>query len=146
MNNPTPRWFECRHLVTFGDTNTTGSIYFANYFIWQGECREQLLARFFPEFTDHLIRGFTLTTESASQEFYGEATLFDVILIRLSIASLTRSRIELEFEFVREQDGKLLGRGAQAVVWTNPQRRPSLMPDKLFDAAASYFGLAVPSS
>jgi enediyne biosynthesis thioesterase len=128
--------------VTFGDTNTAGSVYFAKYFAGQGECREKLLAQFYPEFANELKQGFGMTTEFAHQDFSSEATLFDQLLIRLTVTALTRSRIEFEFEFVRKPDGRLLGRGRQAVIWTNPQRRPSLMPDKLYDVTASYFGIS----
>jgi acyl-CoA thioesterase FadM len=62
----------------------------------------------------------------------------------LTVTSLSRSRIAFEFEFLREPDNGVLARGAQAVIWTNPQRHPSLMPDKLFDATAGYFGLHEP--
>ena len=41
----------------------------------------------------------------------------------------------------RERDRKLLARGRQAVIWTNPQRRPSLMPDALYQVTADYFGV-----
>jgi enediyne core biosynthesis thioesterase len=142
MNAGARRWFECRQLVTFGDTNAAGSVYFAKYFAWQGECREKLLAQFYPEFANDLKQGFGMTTEFARQDFSSEATLFDQLLIRLTVTALTRSRIEFEFEFVREQDGRLLGRGTQAVIWTNPQHRPSLMPDKLYEAATNYFGIS----
>jgi enediyne core biosynthesis thioesterase len=141
MNAASKRWFEYRHLVTFGNTNTTGSIYFARYFEWQGECREKLLAEFYPEFAGDLRQGFGMITEFAHQDFFSEATLFDQLVIRLTVVALTRSRIEFEFEFVREQDGKLLARGRQAVIWINQQHRPSLMPDKLYETTAAYFGL-----
>jgi enediyne core biosynthesis thioesterase len=143
MNSAARRWFDYRHLVTFGDTNTAGSVYFAKYFVWQGECREKLLAQFYPEFVNDLRQGFYMITEFAHQDFLGEATLFDQLVIRLTVVALTRSRIEFEFEFVREQDGKLLARGRQAVLWTNQQHRPSLMPDKLYETTAASFGLPV---
>jgi enediyne biosynthesis thioesterase len=142
MTAPERRWFEHRHLVTFGDTNAAGSVYFAKYVSWQGECREKLLAEFYPEFVTHLRQGFGLTTEFAHQDYFAEAALFDHLLIRLTVTALTRSRIEFEFEFVREQDGKLLSRGKQAVIWTNQQHRPSLMPERLYEATASYFGIS----
>ena len=144
MNTPVRRWFEYRHLVTFGDTNTAGSVYFANYFAWQGECREKLLAQFYPEFAHDLKHGFGMNTEYAQQHFFSEAALFDHLVIRLTVTALTRSRIEFEFEFLREPDGKLLGRGQQAVIWTNAQHHPSLMPDKLYAATAGYFGVGEP--
>ncbi len=142
MNASARRWFDYRHLVTFGDTNTAGSVYFAKYIAWQGEYREKLLAQFYPEFPQDLKQGFGMTTEFVHQEFFSEAALFDQLVIKLTVTALTRSRIEFEFEFVREKDGQLLGRGKQAVIWTNSQHRPSLMPDKLYEATANYFGLS----
>jgi len=142
MNTMTQRWFEYRHLVTFGDTNSAGSVYFAKYFSWQGECREKLLAQFYPEFVNDLKQGFGMITEFAHQDFFSEAILFDQLLVRLTVTALNRSRIEFEFEFVREQDATLLGRGRQAVIWTNSHHRPCLMPDKLYDATVSYFSIA----
>jgi enediyne biosynthesis thioesterase len=141
MSAADQRWFECRHLVTFGDTNIAGSVYFARYFHWQGECRERLLAEFYPEFPRDLRQGFSLITEFAHLDFFHEATLFDTVTVRLTVSSLSRSRIEFAFEFVREPDRQLLARGAQAVIWTNPQRHPSLMPDRLFDATATFFNI-----
>jgi enediyne core biosynthesis thioesterase len=139
MNAPGRPWIEYRHLVTFEDTNAVGSIYFAKYFSLQGECREKLLAQFYPEFVDDVRRGFCLVTESAHQDFFGEASLFDTLVIRVTVTTLTRSRIEFEFEYTRETDGRLLARGRQAVIWTNEHRRPALMPDKLYLATASFF-------
>ncbi len=141
MSTMSRRWFEYRHLVTFGDTNSAGSVYFAKYFSWQGECREKLLAQFYPEFARDLKLGYGMTTEFAHQDFFSEAVLFDQLVIRVTVTALNRSRIEFEFEFVREHDGVLLGRGRQAVIWTNPHHRPCLMPDALYDATASYFSI-----
>ena len=50
--------------VLFGDTNVVGDVYFlSNYFHWQGECREALLAEYYPEFMDDLRRGFRMAAE-----------------------------------------------------------------------------------
>jgi acyl-CoA thioesterase FadM len=74
-------------------------------------------------------------------DFFYEARLFDRVLVCMSLNNLSRSRLECTFEFVREADNTLLAKGKQAVVWTNPQHRPGLMPDKLFDGIATYFGV-----
>lgn len=139
MNAAAPRWFEYEHLVTFADTNAAGSVYFAQFFLWQGECRERLLAQFYPEFAHQFRQGFAMITESAQLDFFHEAALFDRVRVRLSVTELTRSRIAFAFEFRREGDGALLARGRQAVIWVNSQRHPCLMPDALYDATADYF-------
>ena len=68
-----PKYFEHKHLVTFGDTNVVGNVYFANYFHWQGECREALMAEKYPEFENDLRRGFGLITDFAHMDFLYEA-------------------------------------------------------------------------
>ena len=140
------KWFERRYLVTFGDTNVVGNVYFAHYFRWQGECRESLMAEGYPEFHDDLRRGFNLVTEFAHMDFLYEARLFDRVLARMTVSSLSRTRIEFEFEFIRERDNSLLARGKQAVIWTNRQHRPALMPDKLYDNIVSYFDIRDPDA
>lgn len=137
----TQKWFEHRLLVTFGDTNVVGNVYFANYFHWQGACREALMAETYPEFEDNLRRGFGMITEFAHIDFLQESRLFDRVLVRMAVSDISRTRFEFEFEFVREKDDTLLARGKQAVVWINQQHRPSLMPDKFYDSVVSYFGI-----
>ncbi len=138
------KWYQHHHLVTFGDTNIVGNVYFANYFHWQGACREALMAETYPEFADDLRRGFGLVTEFAHMDFLQEARLFDQVIVRMTIGDLSRTRIEFEFEFTRQKDDTLLARGKQAVVWVNQQHRPSLMPDKLYDSVVNYFGMREP--
>lgn len=137
----TPIWHEITHMVTFAETNVVGNVYFAHHFFWQGIARESLLAMFYPEFAIDVKEGFGLITDYASMDFSHEARVFDSVQLRTTVTSLTRSRVEFEFEFIREKDGLLLSRGKQAVVWVNPQQRPSLMPDKLHRSIREYFGI-----
>jgi enediyne biosynthesis thioesterase len=138
-----PKFYEHRLKVTFAETNVVGNVYFAHYFFWQGKCREALLAEGYPEFEQDLKRGFGLITDSATMDFHYEAHLFDEIIIRMYVAELTRSRIRFRYEFLRAAENTLLAEGEQTVVWVNQQQRPSLMPDKLFDAIRGYFGTPV---
>ena len=60
----------------------------------------------------------------------------------MALSDVSRSRMEFEFEFIREAEGTCLAKGQQAVVWTNQQHRPALMPDKLYDSIVGYFGVS----
>ena len=135
------RCFEYRHLVTFIDTNSVGNVYFVQYLVWMGKCREEITAMHYPEISEDIKKGFGFATEYAHMDYLGEAFLFDHVLIKMFVADLSRTRIEFLFEFYNEKDDKLLGTGSQAVIWVNPQHRPSLMPDKLYDSAVEYFDL-----
>lgn len=103
--------------------------------------REVALAAIYPEFVNDLRRGFSLITEFAHMDFLLEARLFDHVLVRMTVSDLSRTRMEFAFEFRREEDNTLLALGKQAVVWINAQHRPSLMPDKLYDGTAAYYGV-----
>lgn len=133
--------FEYHHLVTFDDTNSAGNVYFAKYFTWMGKCREVITAEHYPEITDDLKNGFGFATEYAHIDYVNESFLFNKVIVKLYIKDLSRTRIEFFFEFVNADSQEMLATGSQAVVWVNPQHRPSLMPDKLYDSALEYFEL-----
>jgi acyl-CoA thioesterase FadM len=82
-----------------------------------------------------------MITEFAHMDFSREALLFDTVLIDMSVTSLSRTRVEFHFDFLRESDGEKLCSGQQAVVWVNAQQRPSLMPDALYEQIEQYFGI-----
>ncbi|MCP4180002.1 MAG: hypothetical protein GY756_19750 [bacterium] len=137
----TRKYYEYNYLVTFDDTNSTGNVYFAQYFKWMGKCREHLTYDFYPEFTEDLDAGFGFATESAHIDFFSESFLFNKILIKLYVPHLSRTRIEFEFEFINEESGLLLSKGSQGLVWVKnkPKRRVCLMPDKLYEKTLEYF-------
>lgn len=138
MSPKANKFFEHRHVVTFQDTNMVGNVYFSNYFKLMGETREIVMIDHYPEMVDDLKLGFGMATEFAHIDFKKEAFLFDIILVKMSIEELSRTRIQFGFEFINEKTGVLLATGQQAVIWMNQQHRPSIMPDKLFEAADNH--------
>lgn len=60
------RLFSIRRRVTLGKTNVQGGAYFAEFFAWTGEAREELLAEMrFP-------KGFTFHTSEATMKYLRE--------------------------------------------------------------------------
>ena len=135
----TEKYYEYRHLVTFDDTNSVGNVYFAKFFQWMGSCREVITAEHYPELVTDIKRGFGFATEFAHIDYAQECFLFDKILIKMKVTDLSRTRIEFSFDFVNEKTNATIATGKQAVVWVNPQHRPSIMPDKLYDSIVEYF-------
>jgi len=135
----TEKYYEYHHLVTFDDTNSVGNVYFARFFQWMGSCREVITAEHYPELVADIKRGFGFATEFAHIDYAQECFLFDKILIKMKVTELSRTRIEFSFEFVNEEKKSVIATGKQAVIWVNPQHRPSIMPDKLYDSIVEYF-------
>ena len=135
----TEKYYEYHHLVTFDDTNSVGNVYFARFFQWMGSCREVITAEHYPELVTDIKRGFGFATEFAHIDYAHECFLFDKILIKMKVTDLSRTRIEFTFDFVDEKNNSIIASGKQAVIWVNPQHRPSIMPDKLYDSIVEYF-------
>jgi len=138
--NNSKKYYEYRHLVTFDDTNSAGNVYFAQYFKWMGKCRELILAEYYPEIISDMKKGFGFATEFAHIDFAKECFLYDNILVRMTIADLTRTRVEFDFQFINEKDAGVVATGKQAVIWVNAGHHPSLMPDKLYNLSKEHFG------
>jgi enediyne core biosynthesis thioesterase len=105
--------FDYEHVVTFDETNVVGNVYFVNHLRWQGHCRELFLRDRAPGLLADLTSGLALVTTRCSCEYYGELHAFDCVLVRMTLAELSESRIGMRFEYFR--DGDLVARGEQDV-------------------------------
>jgi enediyne biosynthesis thioesterase len=135
------RAFEYRFALGFQETNVVGNVYFANYFLWQGKCREDFLRQYAPQVLDDFKRGYGLITQDCACEFQNEAFAFQTILMRMQLDRLTRTGMSMLFEYWREVDGApetLLARGRQSALWVSPQHRVALLPDYLYNAIRQF--------
>lgn len=110
--------FSYRHTVSFEETNVLGNVYYTEYLRWQGKCREQFLAEHTPELVERLGRDLQLATTHCECDYFDELNAFDEVDIRMRLESLTRSRIQMGFEYVRVNDGQdddVVARGAQEI-------------------------------
>ena len=65
----------------------------------------------------------------------------DRVIVKMTISKLTHTRVEFQCEFVNAANNALIAKGSQAVVWINPQRRTSFMPDELYNKACEFFNI-----
>lgn len=131
-----PAWHQYRHQLNAIEANVDGNIHFAHYFALMGKCRDHALQAMLPNAEAYRKKGFSLITESAHIDFAREGKSPDQVLVQMGCRSLSRTRMEFEFEFIHEQDGTLLGKGRNANIWVNPQRHPAVMPEELYNNTA----------
>lgn len=114
---PTMRFYEYRHIVSFQETNLVGNVYFIHHLGWQGRCRELFLHEHAPDVIDELSRGFNLATVSCACEYFAELTAFDEVIVRMRLAELVQNRMRLAFEYWRRKNGgeELVARGEQQI-------------------------------
>lgn len=135
------RHFEYRLALGLQETNVVGNVYFANYFLWQGKCREEFLRRHAPQVLEEFKAGFGMITRECSCVFHQEAFAFQEIVIRMGLERLTRTGMSMTFDYYRQElDGSLtrLAQGRQEAIWVSPEHRVALLPTYLYDAIAQY--------
>jgi enediyne biosynthesis thioesterase len=131
------RAFEYRTFVGFEETNVVGNVYFANYFVWQGKCREAFLREYAPRVLEDFKAGFGMITKESSCVFHQEAFAFQKILVRMRLEKLTRTMVAMLFDYLREEDdgrATLLAQGRQVAMWVSPEHQIAMLPRYLYKA------------
>jgi enediyne polyketide synthase len=131
--------YEDEWIVTVGDTNEFGSVYFAKYFERQGYCRDKFLETEAHGAIDELRdAGLALVTANCSCEYYSEIFRSDKVHIRMYLEALKATSLALSFDYVRGSN--VVARGAQVVAVTahTPEHRNVSFPKSLLLALQRY--------
>jgi enediyne biosynthesis thioesterase len=135
------KYFEYRLAVSFSDTNVVGNVYFANYFLWQGKCREEFLRVYAPGVLQDFRSGCGMVTQECSCVFHHETFAFEEIVIRMRLERLTWTGVTMGFEYFRlEPTGlrMLVAEGRQAAAWVNAQHKLAMFPRYLYEAIGRF--------
>jgi enediyne biosynthesis thioesterase len=94
-------YFEMSFVTTFADTNVVGNVYFANYVLWQGKCRELFLHEFCPEIVDEIEAGLALVTLDLSCRYIQQLRALETVVIRMNVEELSDTRMLMSFHYYR---------------------------------------------
>lgn len=135
--------YEYHHIVSFEETNLVGNVYYANYILWQGRCREMFLRDHSPGIIKELSQGLALVTVRVSCEYFSELYAFDQVTIRMCLSSFTQNRITMLFEYWRiTADGEeLIAKGEQQAACMRREGEkmiPTPIPEELREALRLY--------
>jgi enediyne core biosynthesis thioesterase len=108
-----PDYYEYRHIVGFEETNLVGTVHFVNYLRWQGRCWEMLLKD--KDLTALLKSDLEMGTLRAECEYFSDVNAFDELSVRMRLEELAGTELELNFDYVRVDDGKLVARGRRRI-------------------------------
>jgi YbgC/YbaW family acyl-CoA thioester hydrolase len=112
------------------DTNIFGNVYFARYFEWQGMAREEFFRQVMPNIQQFLKSGIRLVTIEASMQYKKEVTLFDQVLIKLTVDNLKISTFDLIFTFVNKNTNDVIATGKQKIGFTDASYKVIPIPDE----------------
>jgi enediyne core biosynthesis thioesterase len=137
------KYYEYRHLVSFEETNVVGNVYYTNHLSWQGRCRELFLRDKAPDVIGALDGGLSFATVKCSCEYFAELSVFDEVLVRMSLTELVQNRISLAFEYWRRTSAgeELVARGEQQIACMKrdgAKLAAAPVPTSLRNALAAY--------
>lgn len=93
--------YEYNHIVGFEETNLVGNVYYANYILWQGRCREMFLLEHAPDVIEQISAGLALVTVNVSCQYLSELFAFDRVVIAMQLKEMVQNRITMGFEYWR---------------------------------------------
>jgi enediyne biosynthesis thioesterase len=96
--------YEYIHIVGFEETNLVGNVYYANFILWQGRCREMFLYDHAPGVIAQISDGLALVTVNVSCQYLSELFAFDQVVIAMQLKEIKQNRITMAFEYWRQRD------------------------------------------
>ncbi|WP_340064944.1 acyl-CoA thioesterase [Ascidiimonas aurantiaca] len=143
IKTPEGAFYEYRFIATFEETNLVGNIYFANYALWQGKCREMFIYEYCRDVVKEIHNGLGLITLDLSLQYVSQLFAFDTVVMRMSLEAQSESRLLMNFEYYREEEGKLtlVCKGHQATAAmreVDGKMVPVHFPDSMIEALETY--------
>ena len=135
--------YEYIHVVGFEETNLVGNVYYANYILWQGRCREMFLFDHAPDVIEQISSGLAVVTVNVSCQYLSELFAFDRVIIAMQLKEMVQNRITMGFEYWRSNDKEksLVAIGEQqAACMRRVEGRnvPTSIPSSLQQALETY--------
>jgi len=136
--------FEYRFITTFEETNLVGNIYFANFVLWQGKCREMFLHETCPDVIDEISDGLSLITLDLSVKYISQLFAFDNVVMRMFLEAQSKSRLLMNFKYYKDMGKdqlKIVCEGTQATAAMKEidgKMVPVEFPESMFNVFEEY--------
>ena len=115
--------------IHLGDTNLFGSVYFARYFDFQGEAREEFLQYFMGDDLPILMaQKCGLVTVDARCQYHHPLFVYDQVTILLQVPIIKKAKFKLSFE-IQCKPKKTCAHAEQWIGFTNQLGKPIPIPD-----------------
>lgn len=117
-------WGETRIQVRYQETDQMGVVYHANYFVWFEVARTEMMKQNGFNYRELEELGIMLPVVDVSCKYIHPAKYDDSVIVRARIKEYKGIKINIEYEVIREHDGKLLATGETKHVWVNKDLKP----------------------
>lgn len=136
--------FDYTHRVSFEETNVVGNVYYANFILWQGKCRELFIYEWAPGLLEEISNGLQLFTKHASCDYNRSLYALDEVTIRMSLESFSSYSAMMHFDYEKLEDGipTRVATGSQEIRCARKDANGSTVmtefPDYFLDALAIF--------
>ncbi|HEY5583653.1 MAG TPA: thioesterase family protein [Ruminiclostridium sp.] len=111
--------------VRYAETDRMGIVHHSNYPVWFEVGRTEFIKKCGISYSEVESKGILLPLLELKCKFISSSTYEDRIVIRTSIKSYSKTRLNFYYEVFKEQDMKTqISLGETAHVWTNSDLKP----------------------
>ena len=110
--------------VRYKETDQMGIVHHSNYYTWFEVGRTEFMRQQGISYRDMEKRGLMLPLTETHCEYKQGAMYDDIVIIRTKMTAFSGVRITMEYEAIREHDGKLLARGKTVHAITDRNLKP----------------------
>jgi acyl-CoA thioester hydrolase len=111
--------------VRYAETDRMGIVHHSNYPIWFEVGRTEFIGKCGISYSEIEEKGIILPLLELKCKYINSSTYEDRIIIRTSIASYSKTRLNFKYEVFKEQDmSKPITIGETGHVWTNADLKP----------------------
>jgi acyl-CoA thioester hydrolase len=101
----------CQHRVLYGDTDSGGVVYYANYLRYFEQGRTELMREQGCTYRDLEGQGFVLPVVESYCRYQASAVYDDLVTIRTALVDLQQVSCRFHYSLHREADDLLLAKG-----------------------------------
>ncbi len=125
------------HRVSYGETDTMGFVYYAEYLHLFERARSAYIRQCGMSYAEIEARGILLPVREASCRYRSPARYDDLIFIRIGVVEWGRASVRFVYE-ITDDDKKILAEGMTQHALIDRTGRPQRMPD-WFRELSSHF-------
>lgn len=136
-------FYEHSFVTTFEETNVVGNIYFANFVVWQGKCREMFMHEYCRDVIEEINEGLKLITLDVSCQYIDQLYAFDEVVMHMNVEVAGAHRMMMNFKYYAQKDGErrlvcIGSQGAAAMKIIDGKLCQVSFPESMLDAIESH--------
>jgi acyl-CoA thioester hydrolase len=98
-------------IVRYAETDQMGIVHHANYYVYFEAAREDFILGSGIRYIDMEDQGVMMPLAETECRYYEGAKYADVLIVETTLEELSPVKVVLQYDVIRERDGKLLARG-----------------------------------